>query len=231
MDAFDQSFEYWEKEGVSDVNVSFEANEIFDFSTLSVGAPEEEVPADNIFPHDPVFENESLVRVTIVEQLSVLYDDSSDQPSCQVEGWVHVRPEEEGACSIVLRDLMGHLESIQGKEGVSEIRPPPADLHVNDRVLVVSQSSDHRLPVASYLCSSSLQPVLMVSTTDPASKTIDAVCLICLSTHCSTAARQEPGAGLEQLVSSRFQDPSQPLEHPRLAPSGDTTRCPSCRQS
>jgi hypothetical protein len=139
--------------------------------------------ADDFFREVP--EDPATVHVAMHEQLSAIYDDTSEDPACQVEGSIHVKPSAEMAnspFSLVLRDLMGHLKSVKDRVGgtggtaagdysysycqdVTD-KVSRQGLHKSDRVFRVTLPpnvlSNGEVPIAQYMCSSRVRPVPLV---------------------------------------------------------------------
>lgn len=185
MDAFDQSFEYFQDgttgivdpwSGISDkpseLNYSLESSkdnvdsaDLFDFSVSSQGR--EPQPQSPTFPTDPIWTAESsAVQVVIHEQMSAFYDDLSADPACQIEGWISVRPQQKAPFCLVLRDLMTHVDKVEIQSPFCQdisVKTSRKGLHPADRVLrVTPEVAQERVSIASYRCVSRLRPVPLV---------------------------------------------------------------------
>jgi hypothetical protein len=142
-------------------------------------------PSADDFFREVSHEDPATVHVAMHEQLSAIYDDISDDPACQVEGSIHVKPSPELAnspFSLVLRDLMGHLKSVKqhrvggGGHGTGDSslsycqdvtdKVSRQGLHKSDRVFRVmlppNVLSNGEVPIAQYICSSRVRPVPLV---------------------------------------------------------------------
>jgi hypothetical protein len=145
-EAFDQSFEFFERQEVSEDHgdpwsqpeTKWETNAVFDtsfesdpfeFSAVSSAArPTERDSPSHFFPDDPFASKDSssilkglvTVPVAIHEQLSTLYDNVSAEGSVCVEGSVYVKPlgELTAPFCLVFRDLLEHVERIEEKSEV-----------------------------------------------------------------------------------------------------------------
>jgi hypothetical protein len=126
--------------------------------------------ADDFFREVP--EDPATVHVAIHEQLSAIYDDISEDPACQVEGSIHVKPSAEmgnSPFSLVLRDLMGHLKNVKDRtdfcQDVTD-KVSRQGLHKSDRVFRVmlppNVLANGEVPIAKYICSSRVRPVPLV---------------------------------------------------------------------
>ena len=111
------------------------------------------------------------VSVAVHEQLSAIYDDVSPEPSCHLEGTIHVRSTTDMSrhCfCLVLRDLLGHIDVLEDRPAVAkDVSKEIArkGLHKGDRVMRISLPSSSKgkaVQIARYICTSGLRPVPLV---------------------------------------------------------------------
>lgn len=113
-----------------------------------------------------------IVAVNINECLSAIYDDVSEEPSCQVEGSIFVTPTVDmsrHSFCLVVRDLLGHIDVLEDRTGVAKditTQITRKGLHRSDRVLRISlpaTATRKEVRIARYICSGRLRPVPLVS--------------------------------------------------------------------
>ena len=112
-----------------------------------------------------------VVSVSVDEQLSAMYDDVSQEPTCHLEGAVHARSMvdmgQHPFC-LVLRDLLGHIDVLEDRPAVSKDVSKEISrkgLHRGDRVVRISLPSTSKgkvLQIARYICHTELRPVPLV---------------------------------------------------------------------
>lgn len=151
-------------------------SQIFEFSVASSNHPGDEAEEEEpvvMFPKDafaPTDKDEGgmkCVQIAIHEQMTTLYNDF-DEPSCRIEGFVHVKPTSNVNTPflLVLKDPRGYLENINGRDEICHEKLESGENGESERVLEVSPPSNTELldmPIANYVCKSGLRPVPLVS--------------------------------------------------------------------
>eukprot|EP00977_Amphora_coffeiformis_P013648 scaffold3608_cov183-Amphora_coffeaeformis.AAC.35 len=112
-----------------------------------------------------------VVAVAVHEQLSAIYDDVSQEPSCHLEGTIHVKSSTDMSrhpFCLVLRDLLGHIDVLEDRPAVAKDVSKEISrkgLHRGDRVMRVSLPSTSKgkaVQIARYICTTGLRPVPLV---------------------------------------------------------------------
>lgn len=112
-----------------------------------------------------------VVAVHMNEQLSAIYDDVSESPSCHLEGSIYVTPTVDmsrHSFCLVVRDLLDHIDVFEDRTAVAKDvtkEIPRKGLHRSDRVLRVSlpaSATRKEVKVGRYICSGRLRPVPLV---------------------------------------------------------------------
>jgi hypothetical protein len=214
--------------GQSALNVTFETVEtdVFEFSAEG-SVQNEDSPSDVEFSlfrggvsREPFKQSRGVpagppvVTVTVHERLSAVYDDVSEEPSCHLEGSIHVRTSVDVSrhpFCLVMRDLLGHMDVLEDRSEVAKDvsnQVSRTSLHRTDRVLRVSlpSSATHKeVQVARYICSNQLRSVPLVSNLSNKSQQcrLCRLCRLCLylaHRKCRillvVTARQESGPSL-----------------------------------
>lgn len=116
------------------------------------------------------------VSVSMHEQLSSIYDDASQEPSCHLEGTIHVRSTTDMSrhpFCLVLRDLMSHIDVLEDRPAVAKDVSREISrkgLHKGDRVMRISLPSSAKgksVQIARYICTTGLRPVPLVREKTP----------------------------------------------------------------
>lgn len=183
-----------------------------------------------------------VVAVAVREQLSATYDDVSAEPSCHLEGTVHVRGMTDMSrhpFCLVMRDLLGHIEVLEDRAMVAKDvsqQISRTGLHRADRVLRISlpaSATRKDVQVARYICSSRLRPVPLVRCISCTSVIVDLYAEIWAPHHflfCVACKESCPIIGSAQ--SRGFQNTGQPYQSGSIkANCHYACHSPSCKRT
>jgi hypothetical protein len=113
---------------------------------------------------------ETKIGVVVEERLSILFDESTEDPVCRVVGSIYVKPTKRkfGSFCLTIRDRKAHVEHWNENNGRCKnitTYVPHLALDPGDQVYQVTMNdSDHlEAPIVTYTCIPTLRPMPLVS--------------------------------------------------------------------